>query len=327
MTNEAGAPGQGSPLGSGRDEATTSAAVRGMFASVAHRYDFLNHFLSIGRDIAWRRATARALRDILSHPGSRVADLCCGTGDLSFSLSRYSRGTVMGADFCHPMLAIARGKAGRQGRRVHFLEADALHLPFGDAALDAVTSAFGFRNLANYDQGIAEMRRVLKPGGRACHPGIFARALAGFRPAFSLLFSPRPAAHRCVDFRGRWPLPLSARFGGQVPGAGCPGGKVARRGLPQSELCEFYGGRGRPARWRENVRDSVFSSQSSVVSYSYSVLLQSSGAPLSLNSFSRSSRTFCAASVDSLSIFTSDCLSWTFTVRSVWAMGSNSRTC
>jgi len=166
MTNEAGAPGQGSPLGSGRDEATTSAAVRGMFASVAHRYDFLNHFLSVGRDIAWRRATARALQDVLARPGSRVADLCCGTGDLSFCLAGRSQGVVMGADFCHPMLVIARGKAGAQGRRVHFLEADALHLPFGDGALDAVTSAFGFRNLANYDHGIEEMRRVLKPGGR-----------------------------------------------------------------------------------------------------------------------------------------------------------------
>ena len=166
MISAARAPGQGSPLGSGRDEASTSAAVRSMFAAVAHRYDFLNHFLSLGRDIAWRRATARALKEILARPGSRVADLCCGTGDLSFCLGRHSQGLVMGADFCHPMLAIARGKAGAQARRVHFLEADALHLPFGDASLDAVTSAFGFRNLASYGRGIEEMRRVLKSGGR-----------------------------------------------------------------------------------------------------------------------------------------------------------------
>jgi demethylmenaquinone methyltransferase / 2-methoxy-6-polyprenyl-1,4-benzoquinol methylase len=72
----------------------------------------------------------------------------------------------MGADFCHPMLSIARGKAGAHRLPVQFLEADALHLPFGDASLDAVTSAFGFRNLANYDRGIEEMRRVLKSGGR-----------------------------------------------------------------------------------------------------------------------------------------------------------------
>jgi demethylmenaquinone methyltransferase/2-methoxy-6-polyprenyl-1,4-benzoquinol methylase len=166
MNSATRAPGQGSPLGSGRDEASTGAAVRSMFAAVAPRYDFLNHFLSMGRDIAWRRATARALKDILTRPGSRVADVCCGTGDLSFCLGRQSQGLVMGADFCHPMLAIARGKAGAQGRRVQFLAADALRLPFGDASLDAVASAFGFRNLANYDRGIEEMRRVLKSGGR-----------------------------------------------------------------------------------------------------------------------------------------------------------------
>ena len=72
----------------------------------------------------------------------------------------------MGADFCHPMLAIARGKCAAHAERVRFLEADALHLPFGNESLDAVTSAFGFRNLANYRQGIEEMRRVLKKGGR-----------------------------------------------------------------------------------------------------------------------------------------------------------------
>jgi demethylmenaquinone methyltransferase/2-methoxy-6-polyprenyl-1,4-benzoquinol methylase len=160
------APGQGSPLGSGCDEASTGAAVRSMFAAVAPRYDFLNHLLSVGRDIAWRRATARALKKILARPGSRVADVCCGTGDLSFCLGRQSQGLVMGADFCHPMLAIARGKTVGQARRVHFLEADALRLPFADASLDAVTSAFGFRNLANYGCGIEEMRRVLKSGGR-----------------------------------------------------------------------------------------------------------------------------------------------------------------
>jgi demethylmenaquinone methyltransferase/2-methoxy-6-polyprenyl-1,4-benzoquinol methylase len=166
MTKTVGVPGQGSPLGSGGDEASTGAAVRSMFAEVAPRYDFLNHLLSVGTDIAWRRATARALKEILARPGSRVADVCCGTGDLSFCLGRQSHGLVLGADFCHPMLAIARGKAGVKRPHVHFLEADALRLPFADASLDAVTSAFGFRNLAHYGRGIEEMRRVLKSGGR-----------------------------------------------------------------------------------------------------------------------------------------------------------------
>jgi len=160
------AAGQGSPLGSGRNETATSAAVRNMFAMVAHRYDFLNHFLSLGRDIAWRRAAAKALQDALKRPGSLVVDLCCGTGDLSFLLGQHSHGRVIAADFCHPMLAIARGKSATRSRKVHFLEADALHLPLGDASADAVTSAFGFRNLARYDRGIEEMRRILKRGGR-----------------------------------------------------------------------------------------------------------------------------------------------------------------
>jgi demethylmenaquinone methyltransferase/2-methoxy-6-polyprenyl-1,4-benzoquinol methylase len=169
-----------------------------MFASVAHRYDFLNHFLSLGSDIAWRRATARALRDALTRPGSRVADLCCGTGDLSFCLGRLSQGVVMGADFCHPMLAIARGKAGGRAPRVHFLEADVLHLPFGDASLDAVTSAFGFRNLANYDRGIEEMRRVLKPAGRLAILEFSRVRWPFFGPLFRFYF------HRVLPRVGTW---------------------------------------------------------------------------------------------------------------------------
>ncbi len=160
------AGGQGSPLGSPGDEGSTRTAVRQMFATVAHRYDFLNHFLSLGRDIAWRRAAALALKETLARPGSSVADVCCGTGDLSFCLGRHSQGVVLGADFCHPMLAIARKKVNLTSRPILFLEADALHLPFADASLDAVASAFGFRNLAHYGRGIEELRRVLKSGGR-----------------------------------------------------------------------------------------------------------------------------------------------------------------
>jgi demethylmenaquinone methyltransferase/2-methoxy-6-polyprenyl-1,4-benzoquinol methylase len=166
MPDSARATGQGSPIAPACDEASTGAAVRNMFAAVAPRYDFLNHLLSLGCDIAWRNTTARALQEILKRPGSCVADLCCGTGDLSLCLARRSAGRVVGADFCHPMLALARRKAAHQRGGVHFLEADTLHLPFGDASLDAVTIAFGFRNLASYDGGLVEMRRVLKSRGR-----------------------------------------------------------------------------------------------------------------------------------------------------------------
>jgi demethylmenaquinone methyltransferase / 2-methoxy-6-polyprenyl-1,4-benzoquinol methylase len=141
-----------------------------MFASVAPRYDFLNHFLSLGLDLTWRRATAKALQDVLSGPGSVAADVCCGTGDLAIALSRFSRGTVVGTDFCHPMLQRAARKLSLSALRggatqVAFVEADTLSLPFSDRTLDLVTSAFGFRNLANYAAGLQEMWRVLKPGG------------------------------------------------------------------------------------------------------------------------------------------------------------------
>jgi demethylmenaquinone methyltransferase / 2-methoxy-6-polyprenyl-1,4-benzoquinol methylase len=158
-------PGRGAPIASARGEASVTAAVRRMFAAVAPRYDLLNHVLSLGIDIAWRRATVQALAPALG-PGSCVADLCCGTGDLSLCLGRQSAGLVAGVDFCHPMLALARQKASALGRPIYFLEANALCLPFPDQSLDAVTTAFGFRNLANYDRGITEMWRVLKSGGR-----------------------------------------------------------------------------------------------------------------------------------------------------------------
>lgn len=155
----------GSPLGPAGDEFSASRAVRDMFVSVAPRYDFLNHFLSMGRDIAWRKATARTLRAALAQPGSVAADVCCGTGDLTLALSHFSSGRVLGTDFCHPMLHRAREKAAGLPGSVFFLEADTLSLPFADNSLNVVSTAFGFRNLANYVRGLQEMRRVLKPGG------------------------------------------------------------------------------------------------------------------------------------------------------------------
>ncbi|HEV2233802.1 MAG TPA: bifunctional demethylmenaquinone methyltransferase/2-methoxy-6-polyprenyl-1,4-benzoquinol methylase UbiE [Terriglobia bacterium] len=165
MTDSARPTLAGSPLGSPGDEQTTGRAVRDMFVSVAPRYDFLNHFLSAGRDIAWRKATARALRGVLERPGSLAVDVCCGTGDLAVQLSRYSAGHVVGADFCHPMLERARQKVARAPLPVVFVEADAMSLPFAGNSLDVITTAFGFRNLSNYARGLGELHRVLKPGG------------------------------------------------------------------------------------------------------------------------------------------------------------------
>jgi demethylmenaquinone methyltransferase/2-methoxy-6-polyprenyl-1,4-benzoquinol methylase len=137
--------------------------MRKMFSAVAPRYDFLNHFLSVGRDIAWRKATAKALRHVLERPHSKVADLCCGTGDLAFELERYSSGRVFGVDFCHPMLVLAKRKALRHSTL--FLEADTLALPFPEEFLDVASLAFGFRNLASCVRGLREIRRVLKLQG------------------------------------------------------------------------------------------------------------------------------------------------------------------
>ena len=156
---------QGSPLGRTQEVDDTARAVEKMFSAVAPRYDFLNHLLSLGRDIVWRRAAARELREALRRPDSLAVDACCGTGDLALALARVSVGKVIGTDFCHPMLQRARRKVGDGARPVFFLEADTLKLPFRDGSLDVVSMAFGFRNLASYARGLEEMHRVLKPGG------------------------------------------------------------------------------------------------------------------------------------------------------------------
>lgn len=156
---------EGTTVEKGADEQSTASAVRSMFAAVAPRYDLLNHLLSAGFDIRWRRAAVKALAPVLASPSSVVIDLCCGTGDLALALRRASAGKVMGADFCYPMLQQARIKSERLLKNTAFLEADTLRLPFPEASVDALTIAFGFRNLANYRRGIQEMRRVLRPGG------------------------------------------------------------------------------------------------------------------------------------------------------------------
>ena len=156
------------------DEAAASRHVREMFSRIAPRYDLLNHLLSLRLDVAWRKRLARRFRSVLARPDARVLDLCCGTGDLTLALAAEvpssnasSSGMILGADFAHPMLVRAKGKAGGTGGHamIKFLEADALALPFADQSFDLVTTAFGFRNLANYAAGLAELHRVLRPGG------------------------------------------------------------------------------------------------------------------------------------------------------------------
>jgi len=150
-----------------RSEQEAATWVRAMFGRVAHRYDLANHLLSFNIDRLWRARTVHRVRPILERPGARVLDICCGTGDLVLALQRSSAGPVLGSDFCHPMLLAARRKAARRNASAALFESDALQLPLRDASLDLLTVAFGFRNLANYAAGLAEMRRVLRPGGMA----------------------------------------------------------------------------------------------------------------------------------------------------------------
>jgi demethylmenaquinone methyltransferase/2-methoxy-6-polyprenyl-1,4-benzoquinol methylase len=158
-----------------QNEAEASHYVREMFGRVAPRYDFLNHLLSLSLDRLWRRRTARKFQHILWRPESRALDLCCGTGDLTFALERVRgpvlsyggerAGYVIGADFVKPMLIRAREKAQQTNSVAMFLAADSLSLPFADESFDLITSAFGFRNLANYERGLREIARVLRRGG------------------------------------------------------------------------------------------------------------------------------------------------------------------
>ncbi len=145
----------------------SSARVRRMFGEIARRYDLLNRLLSLGIDQSWRR---RTVRRVAPQGAAPILDVCTGTGDLA--LAYWRRGPrarrIVGADFCRPMLAIAREKLRRAGAQegIRLVEADALHLPFADDVFQIVCVAFGLRNLADTDAGLGEMVRVCRPGGR-----------------------------------------------------------------------------------------------------------------------------------------------------------------
>ena len=169
---EATAPAKGTLPEGARSEADASRQVREMFTQIAPRYDLLNHLLSLQLDRLWRARVAKRLSAVLGHSETSVLDLCCGTGDLAIALALRYKSRMIAADFAHPMLLRAREKSASlhsktvtQLRPIKFIEADALKLPFADGSFDAVTTAFGFRNLANYEAGLTEMRRVLKSGG------------------------------------------------------------------------------------------------------------------------------------------------------------------
>jgi demethylmenaquinone methyltransferase/2-methoxy-6-polyprenyl-1,4-benzoquinol methylase len=137
-----------------------------MFATIAARYDLLNHLLSGNIDKRWRRIVARELSSVLSNRETRILDVACGTGDLSLQLLESGDAGIVGLDFCRPMLEIAAAKSLRSKTSLPFIEGDALNLPFQDCSFGAVTIAFGLRNLSSVELGFKELFRVLQPGGR-----------------------------------------------------------------------------------------------------------------------------------------------------------------
>lgn len=147
------------------DEQQAAAWVRGMFAGIAPKYDFINHLLSFNVDRHWRKALMKRLRPVLDRADATVLDLCCGTGDVLIDLHSRSKARVVGVDFCYPMLVSAKQKTAQKGMQSLLIEADALKLPVANNSFDAIAISFGFRNLANYAAGLRELHRVLKPGG------------------------------------------------------------------------------------------------------------------------------------------------------------------
>lgn len=164
-------------------------AVRDMFSGIARRYDLLNHVLSINIDKRWRRLVRAKLQPILDDPKAIVADIACGTGDLSIELKEHADARVIGSDFCRPMLDIAKQKTAGLEYSIPYIEGDAMTLPFADGSFDALTIAFGLRNLSNFEDGLAELHRVIKKDGKIAILEFSSPVIPGFRGLFNLYFT------------------------------------------------------------------------------------------------------------------------------------------
>ncbi|MDQ3321361.1 MAG: bifunctional demethylmenaquinone methyltransferase/2-methoxy-6-polyprenyl-1,4-benzoquinol methylase UbiE [Acidobacteriota bacterium] len=171
------------------DELKHARAVREMFSGIATKYDFLNHFLSVNIDKRWRRLVSAKLKDVLENRDALVLDVACGTGDLSIELQKNANAKVIGTDFCRPMLEIAFDKNGKNAVKIPYVEADGMNLSFADASFDAVTIAFGLRNFSNWQNGLIELYRVLKPNGKLVILEFSTPILPGFRQLFQFYFS------------------------------------------------------------------------------------------------------------------------------------------
>lgn len=171
------------------DEKKHAKAVREMFSGIAGKYDLVNHLVSANIDKRWRRKVSEFLSAVISDPDAKVLDVACGTGDLSIELRRSGKAKVIGTDFCRPMLAIAEEKSNDGSYGIPFVEGDGLNLAFADGTFDAVTVAFGLRNFSNWERGLEELHRVLKPGGRLAILEFSSSAVPGFRQVFRFYFS------------------------------------------------------------------------------------------------------------------------------------------
>lgn len=164
-------------------------AVREMFAGIARRYDFLNHFLSVNTDKRWRRLVRKKLEDVIAREDATVLDVACGTGDLSIELQKNAPARIIGTDFCRPMLAVAFDKNAKNVTAIPYVEADGMNLSFADASFDAVTIAFGLRNFSNWQDGLRELHRVTKKGGRLIVLEFSTPVVPGFKQIFNLYFT------------------------------------------------------------------------------------------------------------------------------------------
>lgn len=170
-------------------EIAHSKAVREMFSGIAGRYDLLNHVLSLNIDKRWRRKVHAEIQEILDRKDAVVLDVACGTGDLSLELNKGSAARVIGTDFCRPMLTVARGKNTTANIEIPYVEGDAMNLSFADDSFDALTIAFGLRNLPNFANGLKELHRVIKPGGRIAILEFSSPIVPGFRQLFNFYFA------------------------------------------------------------------------------------------------------------------------------------------
>jgi demethylmenaquinone methyltransferase/2-methoxy-6-polyprenyl-1,4-benzoquinol methylase len=204
--------------------------VRDIFSTITAKYDLLNHLLSLGRDIAWRRSAVRKMRFFRTH---RFLDVATGTADLAIDAAlRHSSIRVTGVDFVREMMDVGRGKIEKKhlSDRAHLIMGDALHLPFPDNRFDVAGIAFSIRNIPNKTRALREMTRVVVPGGQVIVlemtlprsrllGGIYHAYLNRVLPILARAFSQNPAAYSYLaDSIMNFPSP--EEFTGFMNGAG-----------------------------------------------------------------------------------------------------------